>query len=364
MQPLWTRHVYMDNNATTPIAPQVHRAMRDSLKQTFGNPSSLHITGRKARGAVEQARTKVAELLGCEPDRVFFTSGGTEANNTVIKGVFEAAGGGHIVTSKIEHDSTLGACRQVEQRGGKVTYVSAQSDGRVKPEDVRDAIRQFNRPERRAIVFSAGSFVEIAWCMRGFERFLMDMIERPEMVKALLGRVTGLCKEITMRALEAAEGEIDIIWSAGDVGMQTGMIFSRGLWREQIKPFHRELIEPFKEMGLKTRYHTDGGVLPIIDDLIELGLDLLDPIQPNTPGMDPENLSRLFGGRISFYGGVDTQKLLPYGSAREVEEQVLHLIRVLGASGGYVVAACNAVQPDVPIENILALYGTARDYRY
>ena len=228
---------------------------------------------------------------------------------------------------------------------------------------VRDAIRQFNRPERRAIVFSAGSFVEIAWCMRGFERFLMDMIERPEMVKALLGRVTGLCKEITMRALEAAEGEIDIIWSAGDVGMQTGMIFSRGLWREQIKPFHRELIEPFKEMGLKTRYHTDGGVLPIIDDLIELGLDLLDPIQPNTPGMDPENLSRLFGGRISFYGGVDTQKLLPYGSAREVEEQVLHLIRVLGASGGYVVAACNAVQPDVPIENILALYGTARDYR-
>ncbi len=141
MQPLWTRHVYMDNNATTPVAPQVQRAMRDCLKQTFGNPSSLHITGRKARGVVEQARTKVAELLGCEPDQVFFTSGGTESNNAVIKGVFEAAGGGHIVTSKIEHDSTLGACQQVEQRGGEVTYVSAQSDGRVRPEDVRDAIR-------------------------------------------------------------------------------------------------------------------------------------------------------------------------------------------------------------------------------
>ena len=141
MQPIWTRHVYMDNNATTPVDPQVRRAMRDCLKRTFGNPSSLHITGRKARGAVEQARTKVAELLGCEPDQVFFTSGGTEGNNAVIKGVFEAAGGGHVVTSKIEHDSTLGACRQVEQRGGRVTYLSAQSDGRVSPEDVRNAIQ-------------------------------------------------------------------------------------------------------------------------------------------------------------------------------------------------------------------------------
>ncbi len=140
MRPLWTRHVYMDNNATTPVAPQVQRAMRDCLEQTFGNPSSLHITGRKARGAVEQARARVAELLSCEPDQVFFTSGGTEGNNAVIKGVFGAAGGGHIVTSKIEHDSILGACQQVEQRGGKVTYVPAQSDGQVRPEDVRDAI--------------------------------------------------------------------------------------------------------------------------------------------------------------------------------------------------------------------------------
>jgi cysteine desulfurase len=83
----------------------------------------------------------VAGLLGCEPEQVLFTSGGTEGNNSVIKGVFEASGGGHIITSKIEHDSTLGACQQVEQRGGEVTYVPAQSDGRVNPQYVRDAIR-------------------------------------------------------------------------------------------------------------------------------------------------------------------------------------------------------------------------------
>jgi uroporphyrinogen decarboxylase len=229
---------------------------------------------------------------------------------------------------------------------------------------LKDAVRRFNQVEPKAIVFSVGSFFEIAWCLRGFEQFLMDLIVRPAITDTLLHRVTMLCKEITMRALEEAEGEIDIVWSGGDVGMQTGMMFSPEVWRERIKPFQRELIEPFKRMGLKTRYHTDGSVIPIIEDLIEMGLDLLDPIQPNTKGMEAENLRALFGGRISFYGGIDTQRLLPYGSAREVEDEVLRLIRVLGSHGGYVAAASNAVQPDVPIENILALYRTAREYRY
>ena len=140
--PIWPRRVYLDNNATTPVAPEVRRAMAECLKETFGNPSSLHITGRTARGAVEQARIKVAALLGCEPDKVLFTSGGTEANNTVVKGVFAASGGrGHIITSKIEHDSTLGACKQVEERGGEVTYLAAQSDGRVRAQDVKAAVR-------------------------------------------------------------------------------------------------------------------------------------------------------------------------------------------------------------------------------
>ncbi|MFH1731274.1 MAG: uroporphyrinogen decarboxylase family protein [Planctomycetota bacterium] len=229
---------------------------------------------------------------------------------------------------------------------------------------VRDDVRRFNQAEPKAIVFCMGLFVEIAWAMRGLERFLMDMLQQPGIADAVLGRITTLCKEITMRALEKADGEIDIVWSSGDVGMQTGMMFSPELWRERIKPFHKELVEPFKRMGLKTRYHTDGSVVPIIEDLIEMGLDLLDPIQPNTPGMNAENLKALFAGRISFYGGVDTQRLLPYGSAREVEDEVLRLIHVLGSNGGYIVAASNAVQPDVPIENILTLYRTAREYRY
>ena len=139
--PIWPRRTYLDHNATTPVAAEVRRAMAACLKKVHGNPSSLHIAGRTARGAVEQARRSVAALLGCESEDVYFTSGGTEANNAVVKGVLAAAGGGHVVTTRIEHDSVLGACAQVERQGGQVTYVAAGADGRVKPEDIAAAIR-------------------------------------------------------------------------------------------------------------------------------------------------------------------------------------------------------------------------------
>ncbi len=137
----WIRKTYLDHNATSPIAAPVRRAIDDALRKTNGNPSSLHTQGRVARGIVEQARRSVATLLDCPPERIIFTSGGTEGNNAVIKGVFAHAGKGHVISSKIEHESVLGACRQVEAMGGSVTLVPAGSDGRIRPEDVKAALR-------------------------------------------------------------------------------------------------------------------------------------------------------------------------------------------------------------------------------
>lgn len=231
-------------------------------------------------------------------------------------------------------------------------------------EHLKEEIGSINRKERRAITLPTGGPFEIAWFLRGLEQFLMDLVARPDLVECLHMKITGFYREVTTRALEASDGRIDIVWSSSDVGMQTGMICSPEMWREQVKPWHRQLVEPFKKMGLRTRYHTDGSVFPIIEDLIEMGLDLLDPIQPKAAGMDADNLRAHFAGRLSFYGGIDTQELLPYGTAEQVEAEVLRYIEVLGQNGGYVLAASNAVQPDVPIDNVLALYRTAREYRY
>ena len=138
---LWTRNVYLDHNATTPVAGEVQKAMRRVLKRVHGNPSSLHTHGRTGKGLIERARESVAKLLGCSPERVLFTSGGAEGNNAVIKGVYAQAGKGHVITTKIEHESTLGACQQLEAAGARVTCLPAGRDGLVRAEDVKAAIQ-------------------------------------------------------------------------------------------------------------------------------------------------------------------------------------------------------------------------------
>ncbi|HAJ95395.1 MAG TPA: hypothetical protein DCP02_04085 [Actinobacteria bacterium] len=229
---------------------------------------------------------------------------------------------------------------------------------------LKKEINYINEKERHAIIFFAGSVFETSWYMRGFEQFLMDLVECPEIAVAIVKKVTEFYKDRAMCAIEASDGQIDIIRSGGDLGAQGGMILSPELWRKYIKQWSRELIKPFKEMGLGTFYHSCGSIVPVIEDFIEMGLDILDPIQPEAKGMDPEHLKDNFGSRLSFHGGIDEQKILPRGTTKDVEEEVLKLINILGNNGGYIVAPSNAVQPDTPVENVLAMFRTAREYKY
>ncbi len=134
--------IYLDYNASTPIAPEVTEAMRPFLTDHFGNPSSSHWAGQPAREAVEHARVQVADLLGCRPQEIVFTSGGTESNNHAIKGVFFSQRGrrSHIITSQVEHPATIQPCRFLERLGAEVTYLPVDGTGMVNPDDVRGAI--------------------------------------------------------------------------------------------------------------------------------------------------------------------------------------------------------------------------------
>ncbi len=136
------KHIYLDYNASTPIAPEVADAMRPFLGEHYGNPSSQHWAGAPAKQAIEKARSQVAVLLGCAPQEIIFTSGGTEANNHAIKGAFFALRerGNHVVTTQVEHPATLQPCRFLERLGAEVTYLPVDAAGMVNPEDVRKAI--------------------------------------------------------------------------------------------------------------------------------------------------------------------------------------------------------------------------------
>ena len=137
------RRVYFDNNATTPVLPEVFEAMRPYLLEQYGNASSIHHHGQEARGAIERARESVARLLGCSASEVVFTSGGTEADNLAIFGL--TSPGDHVITSSIEHHAVLNACSQVESNGCQITHVPVDGQCRINPDDVRRALRPNTR---------------------------------------------------------------------------------------------------------------------------------------------------------------------------------------------------------------------------
>src|SRR5690348_5202166 len=137
-----SRRIYLDFNASTPVAAEVRTAMTAVLEEPYGNPSSEHWAGKPARDAIDRARCQVAGLLGCKPTEIVFTSGGSEANNHVLKGVFFAAGRRdvHIITTLVEHPAVINPCRFLEKLGARVTYLPVDRYGRVDPDDVRRAL--------------------------------------------------------------------------------------------------------------------------------------------------------------------------------------------------------------------------------
>jgi len=207
------------------------------------------------------------------------------------------------------------------------------------------------------ITSGAYSIFERSWYMMGMERFLTDLICDPEIPLAVMDKVLEFYTEQTLRILKAADGLIDQIDTADDIGTQRGMLISPEIWREHIKPRQARFINAIKSAyPIKIWYHCCGSAAPIIPDLIEIGVDILDPIQTLAEGMQPEELKKNFGEAICFHGGIDTQQLLPYGTPEEVREETVRLIKILGEGGGYISAPTHIIQADVPPENVIAMF--------
>ncbi len=210
-----------------------------------------------------------------------------------------------------------------------------------------------------AVKAHSRGFFEISWFMRGMEAFLVDLATNPDLACALMDRIKDCLMGRIRRILEAAQGAIDIFELNDDVGTQGGLMMSPALWRRLIKPRMAEMAALCRSYGVKVMYHTCGGVRPIIPDLIEIGIDILDPVQPWAAGMEPSALKRDFGHRLTFHGSIDEQRTLPFGTADDVKREVEERIRVLGEDGGLILCPSHAIQADTPPENVLALYDTA-----
>jgi uroporphyrinogen decarboxylase len=163
-------------------------------------------------------------------------------------------------------------------------------------------------------------------------------------------------------ALQLVALGVDAIWLGEDLGTQTSMLISPDMWRERFKPRYARLISRLKRANPKllVAFHSDGAVAPLIDDFIELGVDIYNPVQPNVPGSDPEELQSKYGGRICFFGGIDQQALLPSGDVEAIRREVASRARIFGANGGYLMAPAHIIQADVSPETVLAFCEAVR----
>jgi uroporphyrinogen decarboxylase len=206
--------------------------------------------------------------------------------------------------------------------------------------------------------------LERAFAMQGMDRFLTNAALYPDFAEALLLRIADLCKRLMGHVLDAVGDTIDIIKIGDDLGTQQSLLMSPAMYRSMLKPIHADQIAAIRrQTKAKVFFHTDGDVFPLLDDLVEIGVDILNPIQTSAGKMaDLATLKRRYGDALVFCGGIDTQRVLPHGTPDEVTAEVRRVMSELGSGGGYLLASVHTIMNDVPAANILAMVDAVEAY--
>ena len=231
---------------------------------------------------------------------------------------------------------------------------------------LRDIAKRLHEETDYAVIYNARiNMVHTTQYLRGFEDWFLDLGQDHELFRCLMEAVTENLLELNRRALMEVGDNIDVVAYGDDVGQQDRPICSLKNYRQFIRPYHERMMEVIRHhTKAKTLYHTCGSVYLYVDDFIELGIDALNPVQVRAKNMEPARLKEEFGDRIAFWGGIDTQHLLPHGTSEDIIANVKRMFELLGKRGGYVLNSVHNVQPDVPPENIVALFQAGRECAY
>ncbi|MFQ6079035.1 MAG: uroporphyrinogen decarboxylase family protein [Thermodesulfobacteriota bacterium] len=227
----------------------------------------------------------------------------------------------------------------------------------------KDARTLHEETDYALVMYVPGRLMSLGCYLRGFENWLMDLLANQAFAEALMDRGLEVQMEIGSKLLAAAGNSVDIIHISDDLGTQKAPLISPELYRKLIKPRQRKLFEFLKDRAeAKIFYHSDGCVYPLIPDFIEIGVDIFNPVQVGAKDMGPKRLKREFGDRLCFWGAIDTQYILPFGTPNDVRNEVRRRIAELGDKGGYVLSSAQNIQNEVPPENICAMFDAALEY--
>lgn len=199
--------------------------------------------------------------------------------------------------------------------------------------------------------------------MMGYENFLLNIVMNKPLLKVLVDRMTKFYLETNRQYFEAVKGKMDIFFMGNDFGAQNGLLISEEDWEDIFYDNYKKLIDLAHSYGLKVMVHSCGGIEPLLPRFIELGVDLIDPVQTTAQGMKPENLAEKFGESMVFHGALDTQNVFPYGTPEQVEDHTKNLISKLNTNGNFVACPSNNFMPGTPSENIVKAYRVINDLK-
>jgi len=245
-------------------------------------------------------------------------------------------------------------------------YKLPDPDDPGRTEGLREKIEYLYENTEYALVGEPGDSVfERAWYLRGMENVLNDLYFNQELLKALLDRVSDYFIAKVGPFLDIVGTYIDVFFTGDDLGTQNGPLLSPEMYKKIIKPFHKKVFDFIKsKTDAKLIFHSCGSIFEIIPDLIEIGVDGINPVQTTAYKMDAVSLKKEFGEDLSFWGGIDTQKILPFGTDEELKKEIENKINVLGSNGGYVMASVHTIQPDVSPEKIIKMIEYGKEYGY
>jgi uroporphyrinogen decarboxylase len=218
-------------------------------------------------------------------------------------------------------------------------------------------IQAANPGQRRAVQIGGGNPFEIYCWMTGLEQSLTNMVAAPEIVTTALDYITTHMETVLTQSLRAAGPLVDLVFLADDLGTQHGLMISRQMYRDLLQPFHKRLARCVKTYAPQATcaFHSDGSVFDLLPDLMDAGVEMLEAVQTDAAGMDPQRLKDTYGKRLGFHGGISVQQLLPHSDAQTVDRECRRLVAIFGRDGGYIAAPAHAIQVGTPVPNVLAM---------
>jgi len=241
-------------------------------------------------------------------------------------------------------------------------YPFPKGDDPTRFTGLRDEALRWREQTPYAISTGIGGVVyETCWYMRGLERWYMDTVENPDFCETLLDRTLAFWMGYYSEFMKEIGDLVDVVMIGDDIGGQTGPLFSPDFYRRVVKPRQKTLVQHIKSLtNARIWYHTCGSVVPLIGDLIDNGIDILNPVQVSAANMDPRDLKQRYGDRLTFWGGgIDTQHVLGFGTPEDVRKDVRKNVAALKPGGGYVFNSVHNIQAGVPPENIVAMFDAA-----